>query len=29
VLAYITHLLIEKPGIELGKELNPYTEAIV
>ena len=29
MVAYITHLLIEKPGIELGKELNPYTEAIV
>ncbi len=29
VLAYITHLLIEKPGIELGKELNPYTSVEV
>jgi peptidoglycan/LPS O-acetylase OafA/YrhL len=28
-LAYITHLLIEKPGIELGKELNPYTDVTV
>ena len=29
VLAYITHLLIELPGINLGKKLNPYTEATV
>lgn len=29
VLAYITHLVIEKPGIELGKELNPYTSATI
>jgi peptidoglycan/LPS O-acetylase OafA/YrhL len=29
VLAYITHLLIEKPGIQLGNELNPYTDVTV
>jgi peptidoglycan/LPS O-acetylase OafA/YrhL len=28
-LAYITHLLIEKPGIEIGKTLNPYTDVMV
>jgi len=29
ILAYVTHLLIEKPGIELGKTLNRYTEVTV
>lgn len=28
-LGYITHLLIEKPGIEFGKKLNLYTEEVV
>jgi peptidoglycan/LPS O-acetylase OafA/YrhL len=29
ILAYITHLLIEKPGMNLGKKLHPYTEVVV
>lgn len=29
VLAYITHLLIERPGINLGRELKPYTQVVV
>ncbi len=28
-LAYITHFLIERPGINLGKKLAPFTNAVV
>ncbi len=28
-LAYLTHFLIEKPGINLGKKLAPYTNTVV
>ncbi len=29
VLAYITHFLIERPGINLGRKLNAYTNTIL
>ena len=29
ILAYITHFLIEKPGINLGKKLAPYTNTVL
>jgi peptidoglycan/LPS O-acetylase OafA/YrhL len=29
ILAYITHFLIEKPGINLGKKLVPYTNTVL
>jgi peptidoglycan/LPS O-acetylase OafA/YrhL len=29
VLAYLTHFLIEKPGINLGKKLVPYTNTVL
>ena len=29
VLAYITHFLIEKPGINLGKKLAPFTNTVL
>jgi peptidoglycan/LPS O-acetylase OafA/YrhL len=29
ILAYITHFLIEKPGINLGKNLAPFTNTVL
>jgi peptidoglycan/LPS O-acetylase OafA/YrhL len=29
ILAYITHFLIEKPGINLGKKFTPYTNTVL